>query len=96
MKLVRFVLDIVPGILRHILAPLHLSPAVSQVTQHIVLVFLATFLGQVVAGAAGAYHAGTLWALVVAAASAGVTAAWHYVDGLIPAPVAKPAPPSKS
>jgi hypothetical protein len=33
---------------------------------------------------------------VVAAASAGLTAAWHYVDGLIPAPVAKPAPPSKS
>lgn len=61
-----------------------LTPARKQMAVHVVIVFAVAFGGQVVDGLTKRGSVPTLTALLVAAASAGLIAAAHYVVGLIP------------
>lgn len=65
------------------------SPAVSQLVTHVLIVFVVAFGAQVSAADEGAIHDWpTLLALITAAAAAGATAVIHYIMGLVPAPAA--------
>lgn len=64
-----------------------LSPAVSQVLTHVIVVFALAFGGQIAAAYTGAIpDMPTLLALVSSAAVAGLTAVIHYVAGIVPSP----------
>lgn len=91
-KVLGYVVSLIPNLVRKAVDLLHLPAPVAAVVENVVIVFLTTFVPMVVGGAVGAFHQGTLRSLVLAAITAGLTAAWHYVRGLIPAtPVAAPA-----
>jgi hypothetical protein len=64
-----------------------LSAAASQMIVHVLTVFLAAFLTQLVGGAVHVINESTLLSLLVAASAAGATAVIHYLFGLIPTPL---------
>lgn len=92
-RILSFVLGLVPAGVRKVCELLHLPADVTDVVEHIVLVFASTFASFIVGHAAG-FH-GTVPALVYLAGGAGLSAVWHYVDGLIPPVVAAPVAPPK-
>lgn len=65
-----------------------LSSAVSSVLLHVGIVFAVVFGGQLVAHAAHAETLNAVGQIVIAAGAAGVSAAVHYLLGLIPVPAA--------
>lgn len=82
---VNLVLGLIPN-LNVTLAKFLGSSATAQVITASLAVFLTTFGSQLAVGAAHAESIGTLYALVVAAITAGGSAVIHYTIGLVPVP----------
>jgi hypothetical protein len=68
------------------------SSSIAQIVTSALTVFGTTFATQIALGASNAASIGTLYALLVAAVTSAGAAVFHYGLGIVPVPVAPPAP----
>lgn len=77
-------LTAITALLNRALSAIHITGTAAEIADHVVIVFVTTFVAQVVGAWSGAFNWPTISALVVSAAAAGASAVWHYLVGLIP------------
>lgn len=90
-------LSLISAFIAKLVAKLGLPKPVQDVVVHVVVVFAAAFVAQLGGASLGHFDWPAVYALAASAVTAGLSAAGHYLAGLIPTPppVVVPVPPAK-